>query len=130
MEGKREQFAAAGCGLVVVSQGTAGMLTTFLKWNPKAYPVVGDAARALYTAFGLERASLADFLRPSVLWGYLRATLRLTRPRLPYVGEDVTQLGGDFILDRAGHDLFAHRSKTPTDRPSPKQLLAALPAGI
>jgi hypothetical protein len=37
----------------------------------------------------------------------------------------VLQLGGDFLLDRAGRLVFAHRSANPADRPTMAALLAA-----
>ena len=46
--------------------------------------------------------------------------------------EDVTQLGGDFIVDPAGKFLLVHRSKEPVDRPTMDQLFAVvdLPDGV
>jgi hypothetical protein len=41
-------------------------------------------------------------------------------------GEDVLQLGGDFILDREGRLAYAYRSADPTDRPAVEVLLRAV----
>jgi hypothetical protein len=45
---------------------------------------------------------------------------------MPYRGEDVLQLGGDFILDRQRNVVFAYPSSDPTDRPSVAAMLEAL----
>lgn len=127
MERRLDEFTAAGCGLVVVSQGTPAVLASFLKRYPKPYPVVGDPDRLAYKAFGLERTSLLNILRPDVLLMYLWRMLTGTRLRVPYPGEDVLQLGGDFIVDRSGKVVFAYRSRVATDRPGVSQLLAAVP---
>jgi hypothetical protein len=57
-------------------------------------------------------------LHPRVLWGYLKLIWRGTRPEKPESGEDLFQLGGDFVLDEAVRLVFAYPSKTSTDRPS------------
>jgi hypothetical protein len=43
-----------------------------------------------------------------------------------YEGDDIYQSGGDFLIDRNGNILFAHRSQDPADRPAVAQLLQAL----
>ena len=40
-----------------------------------------------------------------------------------YGKDDYYQAGGDFLLDRQGNLLFAHRSHDPSDRPSVEKLL-------
>jgi len=44
----------------------------------------------------------------------------------PRSGEDLLQLGGDFVLDAQRRLLFAYRSADPSDRPTVRQLLDAL----
>jgi hypothetical protein len=65
-------------------------------------------------------------LHPRVLWGYLKLIWRGTRPEKLEPGEDLFQLGGDFVLDGAGRLVFAYPSKTSTDRPSVAGLLDAV----
>lgn len=127
VERKRNLFREAGCGLVVVSQAAPDVLASFVRRYPKPYPVVGDPNRMAYQAFGLDRTSWLNILRPDVLLMYLWRMLTGTRVRVPYRGEDVLQLGGDFIVARSGRVVFAYRSKVATDRPSVAALLAAVP---
>jgi hypothetical protein len=49
--------------------------------------------------------------------------LRGWRPQGPNKGDDVLQLGGDFIVDAAGRLAYAFRSAEPTHRPSARELL-------
>ena len=37
----------------------------------------------------------------------------------------IFQLGGDFVLDEGGKVIFSHPSKSPTDRPTVGDVLAA-----
>ncbi len=128
MDGARDEFAARGCSVLVVVQAKPEALTHYLARRPYGVPLVCDPDRAAYRAFELARTPWWSFLRPRVVLGYLLGMLRGYAPWAPYAGEDVLQLGGDFVLDRSGAVRFAYRSHVPTDRPSAKALLAALPS--
>ncbi len=125
VETQLERFALAGIGIVVVTQSKVEVLAQYLERTPKPFPFVTDPERRAYAAFGLERTPWWSFFRPDELWRYFQARLRGTRVRMPYAGEDVRQLGGDFLLDRSGRVTFAHPSRLPTDRPSVETLLGA-----
>jgi hypothetical protein len=126
VDGAREQLAARGCSVLVVSQAKPEILSLYLsrfKWEVK---LVCDPEKAAYTAFGLERTSWLTFFKPRVLWGYFRGMFRGYRVKKPYAGEDLLQLGGDFILTRERKVVFAYPSADPTDRPSLAALLQAI----
>ncbi len=120
-----ERFRAAGVNVLAVSQARPETLAVFLRKFPQPFSVVCDTGRAAYRAFGLERTGWLSFFRPRVVWGYLRLILHGGQVRKRYPDEDVLQLGGDFLLDRAGRITFAYRSRTATDRPTVATLLAA-----
>ncbi len=126
MVAAREQLAEAGCSVLVVCQAKPETLARHLARRAWPVPFVADPDRAAYRAFGLERTGWLTFLRPGVVWGYLRGMLRGYLLKMPYAGEDVLQLGGDFVLDRAGKVVFAYPSANPTDRPSVRQILDAI----
>lgn len=126
MDAAREQLAAAGCSVLVVCQAKPEVLSRYLARQAWHVPIVSDPERTAYAAFGLERTGWLTFFRPKVLWGYLKGTLRGYRVKQPYAGEDVLQLGGDFILNRERQVIFAHPSAEPTDRPRMSALLGAI----
>lgn len=128
MDAARDEFAARGCSVLVVVQAKPDFLAHYLSKRAHGVAFASDPERLVYRAFGLERTRWRTFLRPRVLLGYLAAMLRGYAPVVPYRGEDVLQLGGDFILNSRGDVVFAHRSADPTDRPSVETLLAALPS--
>ena len=86
-------------------------------------PTVCDPDRAAYRYFGLDRGRWSMFLRWDVLARYMRLIFAGWRPRRGEVGEDMLQLGGDFILSAGRHLLYAHRSNDPADRPAAADLV-------
>lgn len=106
---------------MVVSFADAVRLKQYLRTQVWPFPVLADPDRAAYRGFGLERAGWWKLLRPRVWLVYLRLILRGWLPRPAH--EDVRQLGGDFVVDRTGKVIYAHRSTDPTDRPSIDELL-------
>jgi peroxiredoxin len=112
--------------VLVITQARPELLAAFVQEQATPFPVVADPQRTAYRAFGLERTTWARMLRPRVLLGYLRLALRGWRPQKPKQGEDVLQLGGDFVLDGNGRLVYAYRSAEPTDRPAISALLQAV----
>jgi hypothetical protein len=125
---RRDEFAARGCSVLVVVQAKPETVTHYLSRRSYGVAFASDPDRVVYRAFGLERTPVWKFFLPHVVLGYLVGMLRGYAPWPPYREEDVLQLGGDFVLDRSGRIVLAHRSRVPTDRPSVKTLLAALPS--
>ncbi len=128
MDAARDQFAVRGCSVLVVSQAKPEVLALYLSRFAYSVPLVCDPERTAYTSFELERTGWLTFFKPRVLWGYFRGMWKGQRVRKPYAGEDVLQLGGDFILTRERKVVFAYPSADPTDRPAVADLLATLPS--
>ena len=108
----------------------AVLVVTFeQRWRAEAYaqqnafpwPLLLDANRSLYCAYGLERGSFAQVLGPGNWWRYIQV---LTHGRaLQRPTDDVYQLGGDVLIDPAGIVRLYHRSRSPVDRPAVGDLL-------
>lgn len=130
MAAARDRFAARGCSVAAVCQAQPEHLAAFLSRRPWDVPVLSDPGRRAYRAFGLERTGWLTFFRPEVLGGYLRGLLKGYGLKKPVAGEDVRQLGGDFLLSRSGAVVYAFRSSDPTDRPTVAALLAAVPGEL
>ena len=126
MAAARDRLAEAGCSVLAVAQAKPETLVRYLAQSKWTVQFASDPDRAAYAAFGLERTGWLTFFRPRVLWGYLRAMWRGYRVKTPFAGEDVLQLGGDFVLTRERKVIFAHASSDPTDRPAISDLLEAI----
>ena len=112
--------------VLVISSTQPPMAAVFLKDYPLPFPLVSDPSRAAYQAFGLGRTSWRSMLRLGSVGRYLKLMLRGWRPRMPSEGEDVLQLGGDFVIDGTGCLVYVYRSVEPTDRPSVDNLVQAI----
>jgi len=88
------------------------------------YPVLVDRERVVYRAWGLRRSSLAGIWLDPRLWARY-AALIVRGERLRRLGSDTLQLGGDFVLDRAGKVVYA-RPQQRDDRPPVGELLRML----
>jgi len=87
--------------------------------------MLADPERRAYKAFSLKRLSLFRVFSPAALklyWKLLRGGIKPEH----YEGDDIYQSGGDFLIDRNGNILFAHRSQDPADRPATAKLLQAI----
>lgn len=90
------------------------------------FPVLCDPNREAYRAFQLGHTSWLRILNPLVLGRYLLLILRGRLPFKPDEGEDLMQLGGDFVLDGQRRLTFAYSSANATDRPSVDVLVEAV----
>jgi len=93
------------------------------------FPVLIDADRGVYRAYGLGRGSVLD------VWGWraLRRYWQILRPSGPgsrndmhAATEDVRQLGGDMVIAPDGRLAWGHWSANSADRPSVDDIVHAV----
>jgi hypothetical protein len=125
VQSSKSKFEKRGVSIVVVSFAKPATVLSYQQRQQWPFIILADPQRTAYRAFSLKRLSLWRVYSPSTLVSYLRLCREGKRLQL-YEESDIYQSGGDFILDRAGNVLFAHRSRTPADRPDTTQLLNAL----
>jgi len=90
------------------------------------FPIAADPDRCAYRAYGLLRGSVWRVWHPRVLWRYVVLLIRGRKLRRPARGEDLSQLGGDFVIGPDGSLQLAYRSERPDDRPSIDEIIAAI----
>jgi peroxiredoxin len=112
--------------LVAVSFTPPSRVAAFLAAHPLPFPAVSDPQRKAYEMLSLGKTSWAKMLGLGVGFRFLKLMLKGWALEKPEPGEDLLQLGGDFVLDGDGRLVFAHRSQEPTDRPTIKALLEAV----
>ncbi|MBO0697702.1 MAG: AhpC/TSA family protein [Zavarzinella sp.] len=118
-----DEFRRLGAAVVAVSMSPPEGLARYLSDRPMPIPIFADPERKLYATLGLGRTSWGRLIRPGVVWRYLRMIARGGKVRAVPTGEDALQLGGDFLVREDRQVLWAHRSASPTDRPTVENLL-------
>jgi peroxiredoxin len=121
-----EDIRRAGGEVVAVFLARPETLKAQLDREPLPFAAVADPDLSAYRAMGLVRMSIFGFASPRVVYGYAKRALEGYGLVKPNPEEDVYQLGGDFVLDRNGEIVYAHRSRDPTDRPPIEDLLRAV----
>ena len=119
---QKEDFERRGVSVVVVSFAEPAKLVRYQEQHRWPFVIFADPKRQAYKGFALRRLTLLRVFSLATLKLYFRL-LRQGMSRKDYGREDIYQAGGDFLLDRAGNILFAHRSQNPADRPSVETLL-------
>jgi hypothetical protein len=96
-----------------------------LEQNPLARTeFLADPGRKVYHAYGLGQNSVFKIYGPGIMTQYLRWAIQGKKIRLPT--EDTLQMGGDFVINRAGRLTFSHLGRDQADRPPVANLLKAL----
>lgn len=88
------------------------------------WPLLIDAERTLYRGYGMLAASFWDLWGPKTWWAY--GKLLLKGEKLHKSAGDVSQRGGDVLIDPAGIVRLHHVGDGPADRPAVAELLAAI----
>ncbi len=97
-----------------------------MKETCTSYEVLLDRERIVYNAYSLER-SYSRSRNLKTRWYYFKAWLSGKKTHDSY-GDDTSQLGGDFIVDKDGSLRLVYPSHDPTDRPPVDDLLKILAA--
>jgi len=125
VQNKKEDFERRGVLVAVVSFAPPDKLVVYQQHRNWPFLILSDPQRAAYARFELGRLSWLRIFGPATISLYTRIMLKGRRFHY-YGADDYQQGGGNFILDRQGKVLFAHRSQTPADRPAPDTLIDAI----
>jgi peroxiredoxin len=118
----KDRFEARGVSIVVISFAEPLRLAQYQEYHQWPFVILADPKRTAYNAFALNRLFWLQVFSPATLKLYWRL-LREGKKREDYGKDDIYQGGGDFLIDRDGNLLFAHRSRDPADRPTAAKLL-------
>jgi peroxiredoxin len=121
----KDEFDRRGVGIVVISFAEPERLAPYQEYHHWPFVILADPKRIAYQAFALKPLSLLRVFSPSTLRFYIRL-LREGKKLRSNGRDDYYQAGGDFLIDRQGKILFAHRSQNPADRPPIEKLLEAI----
>ena len=125
MRSLKEEFNRRGVAIVVISFAEPAKLAPYQEHHQWPFTMLADPERGAYREFALKRLSWFKVFSPATLKLYWKLLREGMKPE-NYGKDDFHQSGGDFLLDRKGIILFAHRSRDPADRPAPSRLLEVI----
>ena len=114
--------------MLVISFDAARRVRGYCRRMHLPFRCLSDEQRVAYRAYHLGRASWLRTLTPRALAPYIRLYFRLGGRRPAYGGQDLRQMGGDFVVAPDGRLALAYASHDPADRPPVEQILAAIGA--
>jgi len=121
---RQDEFAELNTRVFIISFGTLPAVQQWMNETCTTFTVLLDRERTVYNAYGLERSKLRS-KSPRTLWLYFTRWLQGQKFHDSH-GDDTSQLGGDFIVDRNGNLRFIYPSHDPADRPPVDDLLKVL----
>ena len=121
---RQDEIAALNTRVFVITFGTLPAVQQWMSETCVTFTVLLDRERTVYNAYGLERSRLRS-LSLRTLWLYAKNHLRGKQMHSSH-GDDTSQLGGDFIVDKNGLLRLSYPSQDPVDRPPVDDLLKAL----
>jgi hypothetical protein len=121
---QEREFEELNARVVVVTFEAGFLARAYLEDTGLHWSLLIDETRDLYKAYGMLHASFMDIWGPRTWWAYLK---EMARGRLPKKSEgDVSQRGGDVLIDPDGIVRFHHVGQGPGDRPSANVILRVL----
>jgi hypothetical protein len=120
------ELAELGVAVAVVTFEAGFLARQYVEDSGLVWPLLVDEKRELYQGYGMLSASFWDIWGPKTWWAYLKAVLH--GQKLRQSQGDVSQRGGDVLIDPEGFVRLHHVGEGPADRPSVAQLLAAIRA--
>jgi peroxiredoxin len=120
------ELAELSVAVAVVTFEAGFLARQYVEESGLVWPLLVDENRELYRGYGMLAASFWDIWGPKTWWAYLKAVLR--GQKLQQSQGDISQRGGDVLIDPEGMVRLHHVGEGPADRPSLAQLLATIRA--
>ncbi len=121
----REQFDAAGVGLVLIGQAKPRDAAEFRSRLKLELPILADERRVSYKALGARRATAGELIGPKMVAKGLMTAVRTGVFQGKTVGS-TTQLGGAAVVLPDGEFAFRQIAQDASDNATPEALLAAV----
>ena len=120
------ELAGLGVAIAVVTFEAEFLARQYVEESGLVWPLLVDEKRELYRGYGMLAASFWDIWGLKTWWAYLKAVLH--GQKLQQSHGDISQRGGDVLIDSEGVVRLHHVGEGPADRPSLAQLLEAIRA--
>ena len=115
------ELAEIGVAVAVVTFEAGFLARKYVEESGLVWPLLVDEKRELYRGYGMLAASFWDIWGLKTWWAYGKVILH--GQRLQQSQGDISQRGGDVLIDPSGTVRLHHVGQGPADRPSVAQLL-------
>ncbi len=123
MRERKDELSTKNIKVVVVTFEAGFLARQYMEENSLEWPLLVDANRELYRAYGMLDAGFWDVWGPGTWWAYLK---EIARGQLPKKSSgDIRQRGGDVLIDPQGILRLHHVGSGPGDRPEVDTILQA-----
>lgn len=123
MQERKNELSTKNIKVVVVTFEAGFLARRYMEENSLEWPLLVDANRDIYRAYGMLDAGFWDVWGPSTWWAYLKEILRGHLPKKS--SGDIRQRGGDVLIDPEGIVRLHHVGSGPADRPKVDTILQA-----
>jgi hypothetical protein len=121
---RKDELLRKNIKVVVVTFEAGFLARRYMEETGLEWPLLVDANRDIYRAYGMLDASFWDVWGPSTWLAYLK---EIRRGRLPNKSSgDIRQRGGDVLIDAEGIVRLHHVGFGPADRPEVATILQAI----
>jgi hypothetical protein len=118
------ELAELAVAVAVVTFEAGFLARQYAEESGLVWPLLIDEKRELYRGYGMLTASFRDIWGPKTWWAYLKAVLH--GHKLHRSQGDISQRGGDVLIDPTGTVRLHHVGKGPADRPSVASILDSI----
>ena len=120
------ELQALGCQVVMVAQGQRDSGVKWKKDFNLPFTLLIDRDMVFYRLFGLRR-EIKSVYKIETFTAYAATVVAEgSLGGVGYSGDDLTVMGGDFIVKQSGAVVFAYVQKSQLDRPPVSNLLQCL----
>ena len=121
MRQHEKELRGQSVNIVVVTFEAAFLARSYKEETKISWPILVDADRKLYNSYDMLSAGFWDIWGPKTWWAYLK---EICKGRLPRKSTgDVSQRGGDVLIDPTGVVRLHHVGEGPADRPTIDSIL-------
>ena len=124
MRQNEEKLDALAVRVVVVTFQGGPLVDEYVRETGIAWPILMDESLGLYRGYGMGTGRWWNIWGFSTWAAYLGLLLRGRRLKKPTA--DVSQLGGDVLIDPQGIVRLHHVANGPADRPESGELISVV----
>jgi hypothetical protein len=123
---REEEFRGRKVRIVVVTFENDFLARGYVEDTSLNWPLLVDDTRETYRAYGMLSASFWDIWGPKTWWAYLKEILK--GQKMKKSEGDISQRGGDVLIEPDGVVSLHHIGIGPSDRPAVESILKRIPS--